>query len=269
MSAPEKKVTLRFILYTAWAWFTVIFFTIAYLPIVLTSLALCPFLDHDRRLILPVNQSWCRLLGSIQPLWRHRIIGVENIDPEESYVVASNHLSAADIVLLGFLDVPFRWVAKQAIYFVPIFGWQLWALGHLSIRRGSKRSRRRFMARAVRTLHAGMSILIFLEGTRSRTGDMRPFKPGAFLIARAAGKPLLPVVISGTYNAMPPNSILLRNRICGIFKVLEPIRVDGKTDEEIDEVMTELRERMIREKEELDRESEVLHERWLLSLKRR
>jgi len=184
-------------------------------------------------------------------------------------VVASNHLSSVDIVLLGFLDVPFRWVAKQALYFVPILGWQLWALGHLSIRRGSKSSRRRFMARAVRTLQAGMSILIFLEGTRSRTGNIKPFKPGAFLIASAAGKPLLPVVVSGTFNAMPPNSILLHNRIWAVVKVLEPVAVEGKTHEEIDKIMNDLRERMIREKQELDRESEVLHERWLLSLKQR
>jgi 1-acyl-sn-glycerol-3-phosphate acyltransferase len=265
----EDRIPPLYYLYTAWGWFVILFLTVSYLPFVLTSVLLCSFLDHDRSLVLPVNQAWCRWVSSLQPLWRHEVRGTENIDPAESYIIASNHLSAADIVLLAYIDVPFRWVAKHTVYLIPLFGWQLWLLGHLSIRRGDRKSRRRFIARAVHTLQAGMSILIFPEGTRSRDGKMRPFKPGGFLIAREAGKPILPVVISGTYDAMPPNSLLLRERIYAIFKILEPVEVKGKTREELDNIIQDVRVRMIREKEKLDHETEVMQERWLLSLRRR
>jgi 1-acyl-sn-glycerol-3-phosphate acyltransferase len=269
MSEAGDRVPPLYLLYTVWGWIVVLVFTILYLPIVTTGLVLCLFLDHDRRLILPINQSWCRLIGILQPMWRHEVRGREHMDPSKSYIIAANHLSAADILLLGFLDLPFRWVAKREVYLVPIFGWQLWALGHLSIKRGSKRSRRRLVERAVRTLEDGMSILIFPEGTRTRTGEMRPFKPGGFIIAREASRPVLPVVISGTFDTMPPNSLLLHERICAIFKVLEPVEVEGETPEELDAFIGKLRERMIRERHELDRESWILQQRWLLSLRRR
>jgi len=269
VTGSRDRITPEFILYTIWGWGVAALLTIASLPLVLTGVVLCLFLDHDRKLVLPVNQGWCRLICRVMPMWRYEVVGKEHIDPGASYVIASNHLSAADIILLGYVDVPFRWVAKHTIYLVPIFGWQLWLLGHLSIHRGSRSSRRRLMERAVRTLDAGMSILIFPEGTRTRTGAMRPFKPGGFLIAREARRPVLPVIISGTFDAMPPNSLLLRKRIHAIVKILEPVNVTARTDEEIDALIADVRERMIREKADLDREAEVKLERWLLTLRRR
>jgi 1-acyl-sn-glycerol-3-phosphate acyltransferase len=244
--------------------------TVIAIPINAVALLLSAFLDHDRRFVLVVNQVWCRLVGSSQPLWRHEVRGEENIDPEQAYVIASNHASAADIILLAFLDKPFRWVAKRSLYFVPLFGWQLWALGHLVIQRGSRASRTRFMQRALRTLADGLSILIFPEGTRSRTGRMRDFKPGAFILSRDSGCPVLPVVVAGTFEAMPPKQHLLRNRIHAIFKVLEPVQVPPDAGPgDIERIMEELRDRMIAEKRELDRESDVMVERWTLSSIRR
>ena len=143
-------------------------------------------------------------------------------------------------------------------------------MGHLVIRRGSKTSRAHFMKRARATLDAGLSILMFPEGTRSRNGKMGPFKPGAFLLARDTGYPILPVVISGTYEAMPPEHILLRNRIHAIFKVLEPVHVPPDADsDDIQRIMNELRDRMLQQKAPMDRESDTMVERWTLRLRRR
>ncbi len=258
------------LLYSLWAWIVIVGLTILFVPVNAVALALSLLIDHDRRFILAVNQAWCRWVGIAQPLWRSEVRGIDKARPGQAYIICANHLSAADIVLCAFLDLPFRWVAKHSLYLVPLFGWQLWAMGHLVIRRGSRSSRRRFLERARRTLDAGMGILMFAEGTRTRTGHMQPFKPGAFIIARDTGYPILPVVIAGTYDAMPPEEILLRNRIHCLFEVLDPVTVPaGATDADIDRIMNGLRDRMVERNAAMEAEARTLVERWNLSLRRR
>jgi hypothetical protein len=68
---------------------------------------------------------------------------------------------------------------------------------------------------------------------------------------------------------MPPHSLVLHKRIHAIIKVLEPVRVDAETPEELGAFIQDLRQRMIEEKRELDHESWIKQQRWILSLSRR
>ncbi len=261
MKGERVRLPAGAIFWNAWIIFAIVFFACAWMPWSILFAALCVFIDHDRKIMGIVNQAWCRFIGNVFPYMLHSVRGQEKIVPGQAYIIASNHESAADIVLLSYLDVAFRWVAKHTLYLVPVFGWQLWLLGHLAIRRGSRASRRRFMRRAMATLEAGISILIFPEGTRTRTRGMRPFKPGAFLLARDTGRAILPVVISGTFDAMPPHRHVVPEPFWALVKVLDPVPVTARTPEEIDAVMRQVRETMLREKADLDREAWVMKER--------
>lgn len=120
------------------------------------------------------------------------------------YVVVANHASLADPFLLSFLPLDMRFVAKEELFRTPLVGWLLRLAGDIPIRRGDRTSARTMRAACVATLSRGLSVMIFPEGTRSRTGEVGAFKPGAFEIAVEAGAPVLPVALHGTAACVGP-----------------------------------------------------------------
>ena len=143
---------------------------------------------------------------------RVRVIGAERLDPAGNYVVASNHLSLMDTpLLLGWLPVPFKFLAKRELLKVPFIGWYLNRAGHLTVDRGSIRSSLTSMnecARIIRERH--LSVLIFPEGTRG-LGELQPFKDGAAYLAIQSGVPLAPVAIRGTERVLAAKSSHFRS----------------------------------------------------------
>jgi 1-acyl-sn-glycerol-3-phosphate acyltransferase len=187
--------------------------------------------------------------------------GFENIVPGRPYVVMSNHSSFADIIVLAFLPLLFRWVSKREIFYVPLFGWQMWVFGHLSLKRRNRRSIERFMRRARRTLESGLSILIFPEGTRSRTGQLGSFKPGGFQLASDTGTAVLPIVIGGTRDALPKSSWVMTIRSWARMHVCPPVEVArGEPPEAIAE---RVRTAILEHHERVQRESAERLAAWL------
>ncbi|HSM74183.1 MAG TPA: lysophospholipid acyltransferase family protein, partial [Desulfobacterales bacterium] len=124
-----------------------------------------------------------------------RVTGMENIDPAKSYIYMSNHQSNFDIpVLLAFLKVQFRWLAKEELFKIPFFGYAMQRVGYISINRSDRRSAFQSLKRAAEIIRGGVSVMIFPEGTRSLDGRIRPFKKGGFILALDAGVPIVPVV---------------------------------------------------------------------------
>jgi 1-acyl-sn-glycerol-3-phosphate acyltransferase len=138
--------------------------------------------------------------------------GEENYSPDKNYLVVSNHAGMADIpLILGAMKLNLRFVAKEELGKIPVFGHALKSAGYVFIKRGQNREALQSMLKAADALKSGRSIHIFPEGTRSRTGEILPFKRGAFIIAEKARVPVLPVTIVGSNLITPKKSLKINH----------------------------------------------------------
>lgn len=129
--------------------------------------------------------------------------GKENF-PKEAVIYACNHQSSTDIViLLATLPTGFRFIIKEELFKLPMFGIYLKLAGYPSVARESIRSIKA-MQKAKDILNSGSSILIFPEGTRSKAGKLLPFKKGALYLAFTSNVKVVPVAITGSNKIMPP-----------------------------------------------------------------
>jgi 1-acyl-sn-glycerol-3-phosphate acyltransferase len=140
-----------------------------------------------------------------------RVAGLEHVERLERYGIASTHASFLDwAVLLGHFPVPVRFVAKRELIHVPVIGNYLRLRGVL-IDRSKGEDAKAAIARAARE-DLPWPILIFPEGTRSPDGAIGKFKPGGLRLLVEAGRSIVPVRISGTYEALSRNDVALRPR---------------------------------------------------------
>ncbi|NTV06604.1 MAG: 1-acyl-sn-glycerol-3-phosphate acyltransferase [Chlorobiaceae bacterium] len=136
------------------------------------------------------------------------VTGSENYSPEQNYLVISNHAGMADIpLLLGTMNLNLRFLAKEELGKIPLFGRALKQAGYVMIKRGQNREALKSLFAASEVLKSGRSVHIFPEGTRSATGELLPFKRGAFLVAQQGDAPVLPVTIIGSNLITPKNSL--------------------------------------------------------------
>jgi 1-acyl-sn-glycerol-3-phosphate acyltransferase len=152
-------------------------------------------------------RAWARFNSAVSMMSvAHK--GQENLDSSRSYVIVSNHQSLYDIyVLYGFLGVDFKWVMKGELRSVPVLGAACAAMGHIMIDRSNTKAALDSINSAQSRIVDGMSVVFFPEGTRSRDGELNPFKKGAFRFALEMGLPILPVVIHGTKDILPSDTI--------------------------------------------------------------
>jgi 1-acyl-sn-glycerol-3-phosphate acyltransferase len=192
--------------------------SIALFPVAALIWALTAPFDERRVLLHRFTCFWASLYTWLNPAWPVRIAGRERIRPGEAYVMVANHLSLLDILVLFRLFTHYKWVSKIENFRVPFIGWNMSLNRYIKLRRGDRASVVRMMKACRETLDSGNSIMMFPEGTRSPTGRMRAFKTGAFELALEARRPILPLVIRGTSDALPKRGFVLRGR--------HPIRVD-------------------------------------------
>ena len=157
------------------------------------------------------TQDWSRqvLRAAGTPV---RAEGLDNIPRDQPVIYASNHSSMFDIwALSAVLPGSTRFVAKRELARVPLVGPAMVAAGHVMIDRAV--SRRAFEAydRAAQTVRRGFSPIVFPEGTRSRTGELLPFKNAPFALAIAAQVPLVPVYVHNTFRILPKGGWRLRS----------------------------------------------------------
>ncbi|MDR2885792.1 MAG: 1-acyl-sn-glycerol-3-phosphate acyltransferase [Rikenellaceae bacterium] len=177
--------------------FTVVYFVLFFILFLLTVL-----FDRERVVLHYASIGWARGLFGLNPCWKVRVEGKENIERGKAYVIVNNHLSSMDIPLMYVVPLTFKWVAKKEVLNWPVFGLVMRMHGDIAIERGTGAAARKMIAKGKRRLAAGTSVIVFPEGTRSRTGRVGRFHEGAFLLAKAAGAAVLPCAIEGTGSVM-------------------------------------------------------------------
>ncbi len=194
----------------------------------------------DKRLIV-LHQFTC-LWASIYTLFTPvSITGRKKADRFRTFVIVSNHQSQFDILVLFRLFYHFKWVSKSEIFRVPLIGWNMVLNRYIGLKRGDKESIRKMLDECEKNLAEGNSVFIFPEGTRSPDGILKPFKPGAFLIAKKLGIPILPVAVSGTIKILPKYSMNMRSGYRIKVKVLDPIPVSEFSNLSVEDLAEKVR----------------------------
>ena len=148
------------------------------------------------------------LILILTPLLRLRITGLEHVPRQGPVLVVANHLHNADPVLLSVaFPRPLHFMAKKELFSVPVLRWIVRRVGAFPVDRG--RADRSAIRRAEATLHHGIAVGMFPEGTRSVTNALAPAHPGAGLIALRSSVPVLPAVITGSEH-LPGNGLRSR-----------------------------------------------------------
>jgi 1-acyl-sn-glycerol-3-phosphate acyltransferase len=171
--------------------------------------------------------------------------GLENVDPQQAYVICPNHVSLLDTpVLVGSIPVYSRSFQDLAQFKIPIYGDFVRVMGQLPVQRGNKELNRQSYAEASEMLRSGDSFVVFPEGHRTRDGKLGKFYPGAFRLAIEGGVPVLPVVTKGLRNLCPAGEWRLRpGNVEVIFGA--PISTDGLQASDVDALAERVRAAMI------------------------
>lgn len=182
---------------------------------------------------------WAMMSGDVRPLYRAgmwiakmgvrmagirvHVTGLEKVDCSRPYIFMSNHASNLDPpILLPVVPRRTSVLVKQELFRIPILGHAMRMSSLVPVDRSSRERAIESLREAVDVLHDGISMTIFVEGTRSTDGRLLPFKKGPFHLAMETGVPVVPVTIEGTHDLLPKGKLLNRT---GIVRVIfhEPI----------------------------------------------
>jgi 1-acyl-sn-glycerol-3-phosphate acyltransferase len=239
----NKTVTYIFLLYFC------ITAILLFIPALIIWLVTSPF-DKRRAILHLYTCLWGSMYTWIVPTWRIKISGKENFKKGEAFIIVSNHQSQLDILVACRLMRLFKWVSKAEILKIPFIGWTMRLNRYVALKRGDRDSVEQMMLDCEERLKSGSPVFFFPEGTRSTTGKVRLFKPGAFMLAHRLKLPILPVVISGTCEALPKYSLTLNGTKRISLKVLPAIPYSSFASLTITETAQMVRNTVI---DELDR----------------
>lgn len=172
--------------------------------------------------------------------------GLESIPRNQPVIYASNHSSMFDIwALFATLPGSVRFVAKRELFKIPLLGAAMRAAGHIPIDRAGRKKAFEAYDEAARTIQRGTSsIIVFPEGTRSRTGELLPFKNAPFGLAIAAHVPIVPVYVHHTFEILPKGAWRLRPRPIRLL-VGAPIPTAGLAPDDRERLRDQVRAAMV------------------------
>lgn len=189
--------------------------------------------DRDGRLLHGFARAWSKtILKTIfSPV---KVVGLEHIDTSRPMVYAANHGSAIDIpVLYVHLPFQFRIIHKKELLRYPIVGWHLKRSGQICIDQQNPARSIGNIRSALKSLKAGMPLVIFPEGGRTPDGEIKPFMPGAFFMAIKAQVEVVPVALVGTFELLPMDTYHIKSRPL-LVRFGKPISTAGLTLRDMD-----------------------------------
>lgn len=197
-----------------------------------------------------LTRDWARtiLRASRTPVVTH---GLDEVDWSQPHVLACNHISGYDIfALASVMPGPFAFVAKKELERIPLFGSAWKAAGHISIDRSDRQKAIQSLHRAAEKMRRDRTtVIIYPEGTRSRTGKLQPFKKGAFVLAIQAHVPIVPVVVRDSDLVVRPGSFRVTPRPIHLH-FCPRVDPDRFGEQGIDALVSTVRGEMVRVLEE-------------------
>ena len=197
----------------------------------------------DRRLVILhlFSSVWASSYTWFSPIWSVTITGREHVDHKKAYVMVCNHQSLLDIPVIYRCFLIFKWISKASLFKIPFIGWNLWMNRHIKLERSSMKSQRKMLRKCAEVIQKGSSIMIFPEGTRSRNGELRAFKEGAFLIALQQKTDIVPIVLDGSYKALPERGFFPNKKQNISLHILPPVPYETFKDMGIRQVSEHIR----------------------------
>ena len=243
-------------LLSAWAWVTAVGVVIVgFFYVAAVWLVTAPF-DRGRYHAGRAFRQLAVAQVTLNPLWHFETDGEAPPDPRHPYVAVSNHESYADIFLISHFPWEMKWLSKDTIFRIPVMGWMMRMARDIPIERGRRESVVSALQGCRDRLARRVSVMIFPEGTRSKTDDLLPFKDGAFKLAIEAQVPILPIAVAGTRDCMAKHSFAFR-RARAKARVLAPIATTGLTNADVASLRDRTRDVIDAARRTLQRELEL------------
>ena len=178
-------------------------FLVASLGWVAVVIVYLPTFYFDKKRILSGRtlRRVAQAAATFSPMWRFRIHGEIPKHPGKA-VCVSNHCSHTDVFLISHVPWEMKWLAKRSLFNLPFIGWSMRLVKDVPIDRASPSAAKAALDKCAAWLEQGVPVMIFPEGTRSKTGEMQSFKDGAFRLAIDTGADILPMAVAGTDEAL-------------------------------------------------------------------
>ena len=223
----------------------VILMTIIYtvvLGLLAIGAALVNYRDRPGGIYDFVPRVWSKLILATAGVKVH----VHNLERARSgapRIFVANHVSWFDVTTLAsFLPWP-KFVAKAELFKVPIFGWAIRSVGMVELQRDNRKAAFESYKFAAAQIQKGTSVVVFPEGTRGVDYSIRQFKKGPFVLAIAAGVPIVPIITHGTMETIRKHELIVRPGRVDVH-LLEPIPTAGLDYDDRDALMAKVRDRM-------------------------
>lgn len=189
-----------------------------------------------------VPRVWSKLILANARVKLH-VHNLERARTGEPRIFVSNHLSWFDVpTLASFLPWP-KFVAKAELFRIPIFGWAIRSIGMVELQRDNRKAAFESYKFAASQIRKGTSVVVFPEGTRGTDYGVRQFKKGPFVLAVAAGVPIVPMIVHGTMEVIRKHQMTVHAGRVDVH-LLEPIPTAGLDYDDRDELMAKVRGRM-------------------------
>ena len=224
-----------------WAAATTIFYTLILGPTVL----LLSLFSKSGRTPYKIGRFWAWLIMRTNRV-KVSVDGLEKIDRERSYVFMSNHSSNLDPLAIAWkLSHPLRFIAKQSLERIPLFGWAARRAKVIFIDRSDSPKSIARINQAIRELKDGISAYFFAEGTRNVGGKLQAFKKGGVVLALKAKLPIVPITFLDSHKLFPKRALRIKP---GVMKVIvdEPIDTTSFSEEDRERVLDRVRSIILR-----------------------